>query len=273
MLAIIVRIFLIIFLAFIACLFHNLYRKLRETKGENKLLSHLFLWFSIFTGFFTFMQIFWLIQWLQTFGYIITSLSLEKFGIIGSMINLASASLIIPIVIFSWRILKDLQLIKIASGKLKFMLINGDIFKSIKKRLSVMFDDKSSFNILYALGKEEGSSIFEVFKNVKKEGSRDMVLFLTMRLLEAMGLIEKGIMEKDKTGKEFDFTIYGSIEAEGVKSNAPTCYFLSGWLAGALKSLTGLEASAVERECVAKGDPYCRIHVKLSNIFNEIKKG
>jgi hypothetical protein len=164
-----VRLFLIILAAFITYLFYSLYRMLRRARGTDKLMPHLFLWFSTFTGFFVFMQVFWLIQWLQTFGYIATPLSLEEFSILGSFINLFLALLLIPVLTTSRRILEGLNMIKRLSGMLDLIHMDANILRAIRRRLSVMFGDKSSCNILYALGKEEGSSILKTFKDVKGE--------------------------------------------------------------------------------------------------------
>ena len=272
--AITVRLSLIILAALIAYLFHNLYRMLRKARGLGKPMPRLFLWLSAFSGFFVFMQVFWLIQWLQTFGYIATPLSLEGFGVVGSLINLVLALLIIPVFTASRRLLEGLNLVERFSGELRLIHVNADVLRSIRRRLSAMFGDKSSCNILYALGKEEGLWRLRASKGVKEGGELPaMDPSLAARLLEATGLIEKGMLEGDKAGREFDFTLYGSVEAEGIKGDAPTCYFISGWLAGALEGLTGLEASAVEGECTAKGDPHCRIHVRLSSPLKEAEEG
>lgn len=263
-LAITASLLVIILVAFIAYLFCKLYRMLRKARGVDKPMFRLFLWLSAFTGFFVFMQVFMLIEWLQTFGYIATPLSLEGFGVAGSLIHLVLALLIIPVLTTSRRILEGLNLVKKLSGELNLIHMSPSILRSIRGRLSAMFSDKSSSNILYALGKEEGSSTVRAFKGVKEGKLPAMDPLLAAKLLEAKGLIEKGMLEGDKAGREFDFTIYGSVEAEGIRGDAPTCYFISGWLAGALEGLTGLQASAVEGECAAKGDPHCRIHIRLS---------
>ena len=256
---------IMILVAFIAYLFYKLHRMLRKARGLDKPTLRLFLWLSAFTGFFVFHEVFTLIKYLQTFGYIATPLSLEGLGITGSLMHIVLALLIIPVLITSRRILEGLNLVKKLSGEVNLIHMNSGILRSIRGRLSAMFGDKSSSNILYALGKEEGSLIFRAFKGVKEGELPAMDPLLAARLLEARGLIEKGMLERDKAGKEFYFTLYGSVEAEGIRGDAPTCYFISGWLAGALEGLTGLQASAVEEECTAKGDPHCRIHVRLSS--------
>lgn len=168
--AITVRLSLIILVALIAYLFHNLYRMLRKARGLDKPMPRLFLWLSAFSGFFVFMQVFWLIQWLQTFGYIATPLSLEGFGIVGSLINLVLALLIIPVFTASRRLLEGLNLVERFSGELRLIHVNADLLRSIRRRLSAMFGDKSSCNILYALGKEEGLWRLRAFKGVKEGG-------------------------------------------------------------------------------------------------------
>ncbi|MEM3608597.1 MAG: V4R domain-containing protein [Candidatus Bathyarchaeia archaeon] len=253
-----VRIILILALGLLAYLFHNLQRILRKGGSGSKPMRGLSRWLFAFTAFFAFMQVFWLTQWLQTYGYIATPLSLEAFGATGAIVNLVLALLIAPIYAASRRILEGLRLAEMLKGRPSFIYLSRDLLKNLKGRLSTMFGGKSAKTILYALGKEEGAALVGTVE-AKFEGLSHL-----LKLLEVEGFIEKGEYGLEGRGV-VEVILHGSVEAEGVESNLPVCDFISGWLAGSLERATGLQASAVEEQCTAKGDPYCRFRIKLSS--------
>ena len=271
-----IRVLLIAVLGFTTLLFHALYKGLRRAGVTDKPMRRLFLSLLTFTSFLSFVTAFWLIHWLQMLGCIAIPLSLESFGVVESLINLGLAILVLPVYVASRRVFKNLKLLEELTGRIDLIHMSGAVLRHLRRRLSAMFGDKSASNILYALGMEEGQS----FIRATKIGVGEPLLPLPSkaqlssisRLVEVEGLAEKCEFKFDGGGERVEAILYGSVEAEGVESGVPVCNFLSGWLAGVFGKLTGLQASAVEEECIAKGDPYCRIRIRLGRSLESIKE-
>lgn len=248
---------MLILLSFV---FYTLYRASRNFRGIYKLIKDLILTLFVFTIVLGITQAFWAIQWLQTFQYITTPLSMETYGMLGAFSNLAFVIAMLTVLLVALKLINNFKIEESFSKGFKLIAMDEKVFQNLRNRLSKMFNPKSASTIMYALGKEEGLQfIKESFKGNLKAQLNDLSKLIN---IFGFGKIQLSSVENDK----FEALLYSSIEANGTKSKEPICYFIQGFLAGLFEKLTGLQASVTENKCIAKGDAYCRFSIKLSKI-------
>ncbi|HID17599.1 TPA: hypothetical protein EYP26_04825 [Candidatus Bathyarchaeota archaeon] len=259
LLPIAVRVISIFIAIFAALAFYKLYRRLERFKGVGELMKDLSLTLLALAALLSISYLFWLLQWLQTFGYIATSISLERFGMLGPFVNIAVTMGLLAALIASLKFVNELKLDSILPKgfKFKFMIMNGAFLNNLRDRLSRIFGLNSAEVILYALGEEEGLRAIR-----KAHEDLDQIKLANLsRLVRAFGfgnirleLLNEGRLEA---------LLHHSVEAAGVKADKPTCHFTRGFLAGSLEALTGLRAVVAEEECAAKGDQLCKFNIRL----------
>jgi len=136
------------------------------------------------------------------------------------------------------------------------------IINGLRKRLG-----SAAEAIQYFLGFEAG---LEFGKNHRKLGEKlgirkatEIFSKISAPLFTPIGFGVMNILEINENPPYALIRVHGCFECECAteKSDMPYSHLVRGMMAGAFTELFGIEATAREIKCIAKGDPYCEFEV------------
>ncbi len=127
----------------------------------------------------------------------------------------------------------------------------------------------SAYSVLSYIGKEHGQDFYEYLKNeYEKKGKEltpDDILRYTVNEMPAIGW---GRITIEDNGDEIiidapqGFVVGRHYKNEGEKIEIPVDAYFLGYFTGLFSRAKGMEFQGEEVECVAKGDPHCRMVLK-----------
>lgn len=135
------------------------------------------------------------------------------------------------------------------------MIFSVEIFAQLQKRLEELFGLSAAHAILYAGGNACGiSSARRLREQSKLECDLLLDAFLKLKKKECWGEMEF----RPSNPGDLMVIVKGSFEARGYgKFEKPVCWFLLGYLDGALTTIMKREVKLVEVACITQGEPYC----------------
>ena len=115
---------------------------------------------------------------------------------------------------------------------------------------------------LYHLAYSGGASLASYLSEKLGLKGRELIVeALKMYQAGGWGLVE--LVECDPDSLDVALRIHGCIECEGMRgSRKPLSHFVRGHLSGFLSGLLNAKVRAVERRCIAAGDPYCEFYLE-----------
>jgi hypothetical protein len=120
--------------------------------------------------------------------------------------------------------------------------------------------------ILYEAGVAAGKEAVKFFKENFNLSGRDLIRFMLNygSVLGWGSLKLKEIDEKEKRAVIRIDNLFECLPFKG-KRKEPTSCFMRGYIVGVARQLVGVEnIVGEETKCIAKGDPYCEIVVRLA---------
>ncbi len=115
--------------------------------------------------------------------------------------------------------------------------------------------------LLYNVGKRAGKALY---KHVKQKGLLEGIDPLEALLFT---VVKSGYAKKmevvERSDKRIVIRAEGMLIGSSVKKKKPVDTPVAGFIAGWLEEALGRKVDAKETKCVAKGDPYCEIEVKI----------
>jgi uncharacterized protein len=121
--------------------------------------------------------------------------------------------------------------------------------------------------ILYQLGLSYGLEVGTQGKDIVKGPTTMTIRFLeNYGLLAGWGRFESPELENDEkplTTKPVTVRLYNNFFAHASESTTgnPSCFFVSGVIAGVLNGILGGHYNCLESQCVAAGSKYCEFVV------------
>lgn len=128
-----------------------------------------------------------------------------------------------------------------------------DLILGLRNSLEV----SAAKTILWLQGKEVGENLVEYYERYYDARSIEEKLALFEIYSFSLGWGIVSFENVDEKRKEAKVRIYNSFECSLLKSKQPGSQFIRGIVSGFFSKLFNAEVVAVEKECVAKGDPYC----------------
>ena len=127
----------------------------------------------------------------------------------------------------------------------------------------------SAGGVLRSIGRAYGFKFFDLLSNQEKElmGNRERLFSYLCAETQAIGWGDISIEEQD--GKIIILSEKGLApghNSKGKSQQAVDFYFL-GYFEGFLSKLDGIEYHAAETQCVAKGDPVCKMEFGTEPVF------
>jgi len=115
--------------------------------------------------------------------------------------------------------------------------------------------------IWYLIGVSAGKSFTRLTKEVEEGLSHEGFLEHIAKTLSSTGWGKMQIVSFDESNLEFKVRVVNSPFARnGLRSETPSCFYIKGFVKGALEEITGKKLECTETMCKAKGDPYCEFH-------------
>ncbi|MBA3817836.1 MAG: sigma 54-interacting transcriptional regulator [Deltaproteobacteria bacterium] len=160
----------------------------------------------------------------------------------------------------------------------RMLLWNADAFGNLRKELFDALGIEASSGILrrfgFANGYRDALSIREAFHAVS-----DRDWWLTCPALQGhQGKVAATVkaFEIDREAGHFELEVEWRNSYEAAQHRrisdvptAPICWTLAGYASGFASAVMGTETFAVEQQCVAKGDPVCRVVGKTRRGWGE----
>ena len=140
------------------------------------------------------------------------------------------------------------------------IILEKDFSRMLKNIYEVLGDVGRSiiYHLAFAGGKSLASGLKKKLYLPKKK-----LILEAFKLYQAIGWAKIKVEKLDIITPNIVFKAYDSIECKAFKgSNKATSHFIRGHIEGLLSEILGYEVSVEEVECIAKGDPFCRFHVK-----------
>ena len=133
-----------------------------------------------------------------------------------------------------------------------------ELFGAILRRTLSAVDEDTLFDLLKEAGREGAEAELRNFENLPPDVSKTKLIVAIATIWRRLGW-GKMIYSKfsRKTGEAI-FKMVNSFEADcWGKSDRPTCSLVLGFTLGLMEWALGVPMDGEERQCVAKGDPYC----------------
>lgn len=118
--------------------------------------------------------------------------------------------------------------------------------------------ESAAKEILWLQGKEIGENLVDYYEKYydAKSVKEKLALFEIYSFSLGWGIISFEHVDEER--KEVNIRIYNSFECSLFdKSKQPESQLFRGILSGFISKLFSTEVVAIEKECIAKGDPYC----------------
>lgn len=136
-----------------------------------------------------------------------------------------------------------------------------DLIMGLRNRLQ----ESAAKEILWLQGREIGENLVEYFEKYydAKSIEEKLALFEIYSFSLGWGIVSFDHVDKER--KEAKIRIYNSFECSLLSgSKQPESQLFRGILSGFFSKLFYAEVVAVEKECIAKGDPYCSFTFRSS---------
>ena len=143
----------------------------------------------------------------------------------------------------------------------RHVLLRVETFGKAFGRLFDIFGSGAA-TIIYQMGRESGMSKAEkVMRECGLKGIDALRVILKERVAKGWCIPEIEVFDEKKN--EAVIKVYELFECLPFKGKLkePRSHFFRGYLEGAFKALFKTEYTAIETECLAKGDPYCRFMI------------
>ncbi|MGQ9583625.1 MAG: DUF835 domain-containing protein [Thermoplasmatota archaeon] len=142
-----------------------------------------------------------------------------------------------------------------------FFIMPGNALRSLRDELQISAGEKMTEGILYRYGFRCGEGQIQNMDIVCED-----MISISEVLPGLWGSVGLGrIQLKDITEEGMTVIFKESIEAMTVgQTPKPSCDFTRGYLAGMASALANKKFTAIETECMAKGDPVCSHKLNLA---------
>jgi predicted hydrocarbon binding protein len=144
------------------------------------------------------------------------------------------------------------------------VIINERFWNRIRVELMELTKDAGPV-ILYQLGQSYGFEVGIQGKDIVKDPTMAVRFLEYYGLLAGWGRFEAPELEKkaDRLAESVTVKVYNNFFARATKSETgnPSCFFVSGLLAGVLEGLLGDHCNCLEIECMSTGSEYCEFIV------------
>ncbi len=134
--------------------------------------------------------------------------------------------------------------------------MRNSTFGELQKALSRTYSPSAADAILIHVGRACGKRSALRLKTTAHNEADLLTALVELKNEERWcSLSYEGLSLTDKRGK---IIAENSFEAQGYgQSDAPVCWFLEGYLEGALSEISGATINLTQTECAAKGDQRC----------------
>lgn len=158
------------------------------------------------------------------------------------------------------RILKDLQFDNEKGGLffqgVRYLLIRPEVLVTFQKEIEKELEEKAE-RILFNSGFQGGMLSSKKFKEDFHLSDEETIRFM-MEMGGQIGWGRFELVRFDPLLSQLSLEVYFSPFAETYgKSEKSICHFIRGVMAGLAFTIFNKEISAVETNCLAKGDPFC----------------
>lgn len=144
------------------------------------------------------------------------------------------------------------------------IIINEKFWNSICTELMELTKEAGPV-VLYQLGLSYGFGVGVQGKGIAKDPTIVLRFLESYGLLAGWGRFEAPALEKLKEPLTTSITVklHNNFFARAAKSSSgnPSCFFVSGLLAGILNGMMGGHCNCLETECMAAGSEYCEFIV------------
>jgi len=136
--------------------------------------------------------------------------------------------------------------------------------ETVGKAFSRLFDifGSGATTIIYQMGLESGmSKAKRAMKEYGLEGVDALRVILKERVAKGWCIPEIEVFDEKKNEAVIKvYELFECLPFRG-KLKEPRSHFFRGYLEGVFKTLFDAKYTAIETECIAKGDPYCRFMI------------
>ncbi|MHC1629169.1 MAG: V4R domain-containing protein [Candidatus Nezhaarchaeales archaeon] len=142
-------------------------------------------------------------------------------------------------------------------------------FMSLKNMLGTAVD-AFIYHMGYQYGKHIASSVKSLFGVSEKTLSEEVISIIIDFFTCSARVMGWALIETEKLdirSVKVTFKVYDSWESWTYfklygKSKVPICYLTKGVMAGMVSEIFGIEVTADEEMCQARGDPYCLLKIE-----------
>jgi len=142
---------------------------------------------------------------------------------------------------------------------IRALMFSSEVIENMLKGLYEKYGDITA-TILYNFAFNGGLMFTRIMKKKLKEANRDKFITELMKFPQATGWCKIEIEYLNLEKPEASLRLYDSFECGALKyRRKPSSHLIRGYLSGTFTAITGSEQRFTEVNCIALGDPYCRL--------------